>query len=190
MVPGHSGIMRAMHSLSLMAAVWMAAGPVARAADELDAGADIVLEEQSAWRNPCFSPGKREDALGAAFAFGSREGMDDAWGARAATSWFFPSGFGLTAAASVLSDGDTAGTVEAMGVWRWAPEALPAAFYLHGGIGGLLGRGASVAAGAGGGLEWRIESLNCLGLFVDCTHWFAERGADATVLSAGLRYSF
>lgn len=153
-------------------------------------GALVEIEEVTEWRNPCFSPGRREEGLAFFAGLGSRDEVDGAFGARFSTSWFRPSGLGMTSALSVGYNDDLMGMAELLGVWRPPMESWRVYPYVQAGAGGVLGRNATFAGVAGGGAEWRVERLNCLGFFAEAGYWLAASGSDAAVVSLGLRYSF
>lgn len=75
------------------------------------------------------------------------------------------------------------------GVARYPFKGLCIAPYALGGIGGKFNSSNQFTAHLGAGLEWRLEALNCTGIFCEGKYtWDDSDGF--TSLNAGLRFNF
>jgi hypothetical protein len=137
----------------------------------------------------CFAPGLAIGAFGGAIL--PEEGEDDALGGGVLAEYFFNEYIGLQGSYGIYATGSEHHQFDGSLILRYPITSICVAPYV------MVGGGFSTNSDnegdfhVGGGIEARIESLNCLGIFADGAYHFSEDDdADFTIVRLGVKLPF
>lgn len=138
----------------------------------------------------CFAPGLAVGIFGAAIFPNQAWHDDDELGGGALVEYFFTEYVGIQASYAAFATDSTEHVFDASLVLRYPIKSICVAPYIMAGGGLTTNSDTDGQFGVGAGIEARLESLNCLGIFADGSyHWGAD-DHDFTIVRLGVKLPF
>jgi hypothetical protein len=134
----------------------------------------------------CFAPGGAFGIYGGAIL-----DDDDSLGGGALAEYFFSEYIGIQASYGIFATDSEHHEIDGGLVLRYPLRSLCVAPYVL--VGGGVEANSSNEGNffAGGGIETRLESVNCLGIFTDgAYHWAGGDKPDYTIVRLGVKFPF
>ncbi len=135
----------------------------------------------------CFGPGASFDVFGGAIL---PDGGKDALGGGVGVEYFFNRYLGVDLNYGVYATNSEHHEFDGNLVLRLPIDSLCVAPYVLGGGGYSVNSIKRANWDVGGGLDIRIPSASCLGIFAEGAFHFAEKGDDYTTVRLGMRIPF
>lgn len=136
----------------------------------------------------CFAPGFALGAFGGAI-FPKDDASDDSLGGGVLAEYFFNQYVGLQGSYGIYAEDSEHHQFDGSLVLRYPITSICVAPYVMAGGGFSTNSDSEGDYHVGGGIEARIESLNCLGIFADGAYHFADHG-DFTIVRLGVKLPF
>ncbi len=163
------------------------AGPVSYSGKDSKAVVPPVVETGCA----CFEPGFAMGIFGAGFLPDNDSVEDDVLGGGVLLEYFFNPYIGVQATYGIFATDSEHHEYDGALVLRYPITSICLAPYVMVGGGGSTNSEQKGNYFAGAGLEYRIESASCLGIFADgAYHWDADEEADYTIVRLGVKFPF
>ncbi|HSI62483.1 MAG TPA: outer membrane beta-barrel protein [Candidatus Saccharimonadia bacterium] len=135
----------------------------------------------------CFAPGFALGIFGAGILPDSEE--DDALGGGVLAEYFFNEYIGVQGSYALFATDSEHHEYDAALVLRYPIKSICVAPYVMGGAGYGANSDENWNWFAGAGIEARIQSMNCLGIFADgAYHWGEDESGDFTIVRIGVKF--
>lgn len=164
------------------------AGPMGSPAPSAK-GKTVQIEEMAPIGCACFEPCKLEVSAFYSYTFSDDEALDGESGGGISLGYFYNKNIGTRLTYNAIGSAPHHDSSLSL-IARFPIESICLAPYALGGGGYLTNGESGPTAHIGGGLEYKIEAVNCLGIFAEGRYTWSDATEDYAGIMTGLRFSF